>query len=279
MKKAAIFGATANLERIRLIQESYDIVFATDNDESKYGKMLTDDIMIINKNELYKGEYDYVVITSLTGQNEIYSQLISDFHIEDSRIIRNYVDFPPRARIQFLKSFSQMIYEKNIQGSVCEVGVFRGEFAKEINKYFPDRTCYLFDTFNGFDLRDIKKEIEAGYSSKEPGHLRATSIDLVLSKMIYRENCIIKKGYFPESFDIPNEKFCFVNLDVDLYNPILAGLKIFYPRLLKGGIILVHDYFHPSYKGVKSAVDEFSTNENIELFPIGDGISIAILHN
>lgn len=41
---------------------------------------------------------------------------------------------------------------------MAEAGVFRGEFANEINRYFPDRECYLFDTFDGFDTRDFKYE-------------------------------------------------------------------------------------------------------------------------
>lgn len=56
---------------------------------------------------------------------------------------------------------------------------------------------------------------------------------------------------------LENEKFIFVNLDFDLYLPILAGLQFFYPRLAPGGVILVHDYFTKIYHGVKETVDEF----------------------
>ena len=47
-----------------------------------------------------------------------------------------------------------------IQGSVAECGVYLGDFAYFINKYFSNRTMYLFDTFEGFDVRDVEKEKE-----------------------------------------------------------------------------------------------------------------------
>jgi len=45
------------------------------------------------------------------------------------------------------------------------------------------------------------------------------------------------------------------------------------------GIILIHDYFTEFYHGVKAAVDVFEENlgHKLRRFPIGDGISIAII--
>ena len=68
------------------------------------------------------------------------------------------------------------------------------------------------------------------------------------------------------AIDFPADiNFSFVSLDVDLYQPTLCGLKFFYPRMSKGGVIMVHDYGSP-WLGVALAVDEFS-KENL-LFPI-----------
>lgn len=86
------------------------------------------------------------------------------------------------------------------------------------------------------------------------------------------------KGFFPQSTSqVPNDlQFSFVNIDVDLYQPILEGLKYFYPKMIKNGTMLIHDYFHPYYTGVKKAVDEFCLDLGINILPIGDGISVAI---
>lgn len=37
---------------------------------------------------------------------------------------------------------------------------FRGEFAKYIHRAFPHSKLYLFDTFEGFDQRDVEYEKE-----------------------------------------------------------------------------------------------------------------------
>ena len=36
--------------------------------------------------------------------------------------------------------------------------------------------------------------------------------------------------------------FCFVSIDTDLYKPTYVGLSEFYPKLVKGGVIIIHDY-------------------------------------
>jgi O-methyltransferase len=50
------------------------------------------------------------------------------------------------------------IKKRGITGAVAELGVFRGDFAARINSVFPERKLYLFDTFAGFDERDIARE-------------------------------------------------------------------------------------------------------------------------
>ncbi|WP_394986379.1 TylF/MycF/NovP-related O-methyltransferase, partial [uncultured Helicobacter sp.] len=173
--------------------------------------------------------------------------------------------------------FARECKDKGIEGDVAEVGVFQGDFAKHMNALFADKTLYLFDTFEGFDKRDLDSESRDVTEYFSEGHLGDTSIELVMSKMPNPSKVIIKKGYFPETAaGLENERFCFVNLDPDLYEPILAGLEFFYPRLSRGGVILIHDYFNSAYPGSKRAVDEFCTKHNIFAIPIGDDISIAV---
>lgn len=46
--------------------------------------------------------------------------------------------------------------------------------------------------------------------------------------------------------------------------------------MIKGGIIIVHDYFSSDFTGVKEAVSIFEKENNIMPLPVGDSISIAI---
>ena len=101
-----------------------------------------------------------------------------------------------------------------------------------------------------------------------------------MGKMSHKENVIIKKGYFPQSVigdkNLENESFCFVSLDADLYKPILEGLKFFYPKMVKGGVIVIDDYYSQLYSGVKKAVDEFCEEYGINILPIGDELSVSL---
>ncbi|MEQ9230847.1 MAG: TylF/MycF/NovP-related O-methyltransferase, partial [Cyclobacteriaceae bacterium] len=41
------------------------------------------------------------------------------------------------------------------------------------------------------------------------------------------------------------------------YAPTFSALNYFYPKLAKGGVILIHDYNH-TWAGLRQAVDEFA---------------------
>ncbi|HMN32842.1 MAG TPA: TylF/MycF/NovP-related O-methyltransferase [Chitinophagaceae bacterium] len=179
-------------------------------------------------------------------------------------------------RISNFELVVQEIQEKNIQGSVAEVGVYQGEFAKYINLAFPQKTFYLFDTFQGFDKKDVQHEQEKNFSTGTQ-NFQNTSIECVLSKMPFPEKCIFKKGYFPDSLDGLEDTFCFVSLDPDLYKPIYDGLKYFYPRLQKGGYIFVHDYNNEYYAGAKQAVRDFCQENQIAYIPITDSWGTVVI--
>ncbi|EAH4913677.1 TylF/MycF/NovP-related O-methyltransferase [Campylobacter coli] len=253
-----------------------------DNDERKWGKDLqitigneTLHFPIKSPKEILKTEFDEIILATMVGYEDNLKQL-EDYKIPKHKIKHIHLWKKLIPRIQFLESFAKECKIKNLDGNVAELGVFQGEFAKKINEFFPNRTLYLFDTFEGFDERDLKSETN-DVKENGIGHLNDTSIEIVMNKMLYPKNVIIKKGWFPESaVGLDNEKFCFVNIDTDLYEPILAGLEFFYPKIVKGGVILIHDYFNKGYPGVRQAVSEFCEKYNLNSFPIGDDISIAI---
>lgn len=275
--RAVVFGAASSSEAIyKKIKKEYEIVAYCDNDKTKWGRVI-DGVSVLEPALILNLEWDEVIIVSFTALDAIKSQLL-DMGISEDRINTKYVSSEMRARKQFVCNFATIIYDKQIEGSCAEAGVFQGEFAKIMNEKFPDRYLYLFDTFTGFDARDIKYEEKNNFSDAEEGYLNLTSEALVLSKMKFPKKCIIKKGYFPESAIGINEKFCMVNLDMDLYKPTLEGLRFFYPLMTHGGIIMIHDYFSEGYEGVNMALKEFlkEINESIVPFPVGDGVSIAI---
>lgn len=160
------------------------------------------------------------------------------------------------------------ITTKHVPGDIAELGVYQGDFAKVLNRAFPDRVLYLFDTFDGFDARDIAGDQTRGYSDGS-GDFR-TSVQIVLDKMPFPDQCRIQGGWFPDTAAGIEGPFAFVSLDADLYDPLLAGLQFFYPRLNPGGFVFVHDYNNAGYGGARKAVEHFAATTGVRYVPIPD---------
>jgi len=104
-----------------------------------------------------------------------------------------------------------------------------------------------------------------------------TSISAVLQQMPFPAKCQPVKGFFPESAKGIDDKFVFVSLDADLFEPIYSGLQFFYPRLVKGGYIFIHDFNNDLYKGSRKAVEQFCSEQNIGFVPLPDSGGSAII--
>ena len=75
---------------------------------------------------------------------------------------------------------AQRIVEKKMPGFIAELGVYRGELAATLNRLFPDRTLYLFDTFEGFSQSDLSDGQEEKHPRAAVGDFQDTSLDMVL---------------------------------------------------------------------------------------------------
>jgi len=189
------------------------------------------------------------------------------------KIDENYFDY---IRLSTLELISYEINKNNLKGNVAELGVYQGKFARYVNQYFPGRSLYLFDTFEGFDTRDVVSEQQQDLSSASQD-FSDTSVKSVLKQMPFPANCIPVKGFFPQSAKEINDSFVFVSLDADLYDPIYSGLQFFYPKLVKGGYIFVHDFNNDNYKGARKAVEQFCFEQGIGFIPIPDFGGSAII--
>lgn len=175
-------------------------------------------------------------------------------------------------RIKTFQLVADEIKIRNVRGQVAELGVFRGEFAKYINKAFPDKKCYLFDTFEGFrdeEAESEKKQGNCGDTFIE--YFKSTTMQKVMEVMPFPEQVVCKPGLFPESLNGLEDSFSFVSIDVDFEQSIYDGLSYFYPRLCEGGYIFIHDY-NSELKGVKNAVIKYerAIGKNLAKLPIPD---------
>lgn len=86
-------------------------------------------------------------------------------------------------RLATCRQIAEEIRRRDLPGAMAELGVYQGEFAEELNRMFPKKTMYLFDTFTGFDQRDIGS---VDGKRAKAGDFSDTSAEAVLSRMPYR---------------------------------------------------------------------------------------------
>lgn len=207
------------------------------------------------------------VAKRLWGKRIVFTQAMA-YDTVSSNMYSEYKKQVDYIRHRTIELIAEEIKKNNIEGDIAEAGVAWGDCSWIINGAFPDRKFFLYDTFSGFDKRDIEIDQNHNYTSNEffeSMHYFKNSnfktpdeqIEYVRQRLKYPENVVFRKGYFPET--ATNEKdrcFAFVSLDMDLYQPILNGIEFFYPRLNKGGYMMIHDYNHKEMQGVKKAVAE-----------------------
>jgi transketolase len=166
-----------------------------------------------------------------------------------------------------LESYNLSKYVKKtneLDGDIVEVGVLDGGTAQILLKYkSPNKKIYLFDTFEG--LQDTIVDKDGTYLHNT---LFATSYGGVVELFKDNQDVSITKGYFPETDEILNDvKISLAHLDVDTYQSTLNCLNYLYPKMVSGGVFIIHDWINnPQVTGVKLAVDEFLMDKSEKVF-------------
>lgn len=277
-KRVVLFGAGGVGRRLfDLLSEEADVevIAFVDNDSEKHGSEYRQ-IPIFSPNKLKELHFHKLFYATQMGFGELDDQL-EQLGVSEIEIDKAYIETITQARCLSLQRSAELLAQNNQQGAVAEAGVYRGEFARLVNRVFPERKLYLFDTFDGFDERDIPFEDKD--SLTRASHFKDTSIDCVRAKMPNIRMCEFREGFFPTTAKGIDDNFIFVSLDLDLYKPTYEGLLFFWPRMVSGGCIFIHDYFLPAYPNVSKAVSDFESTLDVKVpkCPIGDDLSLALI--
>lgn len=155
--------------------------------------------------------------------------------------------------------FSLARYASQLDGDLAECGVYKGGTALMLSRLLtsvsPRKNLFLFDSFEGLpDASAADNHYEGG----EFANTSAESVATLLSEFGFAQ---IRKGWIPQTFkNLEDKRFAFVHVDVDLYQSALDCCAFFYPRLVRGGVMLFDEYGFPSTRGEKDAVDEWCAN-------------------
>lgn len=159
--------------------------------------------------------------------------------------------------IRYTIKFSQTNEYNFIECGVGE-GITAYFSLKEIsqNQKITKFSMHLYDAW------DTIKQEQLLESEKELFHsYKALNIEQTKKNLSEFSNyTVYHQGYIPESFDIlpkPPNSICYLHIDLNAVKPTLACLEFFFPRLVKGGVILFDDYGSITYNDTKLGVDKF----------------------
>jgi len=161
------------------------------------------------------------------------------------------------------------------QGSILEIGSYRGGGALHLSNACPKRKIYVCDSFQGFET--LHPNLDKSF---DMSMFVATSKQAVgrLFESRQRKHEVID-GFFPAS--CVGRKIApvsFVHLDVDIYKATIESLVYLEKKkILMNKPLIVLDDFHRTAEGVNQAVAEFTgANKNWTSFPLFPGQGLLI---
>lgn len=213
---------------------------------------------------------------------EHFSEDIPATSVETYRKVKAYTMTSPE-RIFSLCDAVRYIHENNIQGDVVECGVWKGgsmmAVADTLLSLNDDgRHLHLFDTFEGMapptendvDIGGMKAEqllLTSDRAQEDSVWCRAGldtvksavgSIGYPADKIHYIQGMVEQTvpQYVPE-------KIALLRLDTDWYESTRHEMEHLFPRLVRGGVLIIDDYGH--WQGARKAVDEYIRQHGIRI--------------
>jgi hypothetical protein len=151
-------------------------------------------------------------------------------------------------------------------GVVVECGVWRGGMIAGIAEVLgPERTYYLFDSFEGLPPADTDKDgqraVDRWSDQTHPfGILKAEMefADAAMRRAGARSYQLIK-GWYKDTLSgfVPLAPIAVLRLDGDWYDSTMQCLESLYPRVQEGGLVLIDDYY--AWDGCPKALHEYLT--------------------
>jgi hypothetical protein len=176
-----------------------------------------------------------------------------------------------------------------VRGARAECGVYRGATAlllchalRAREPAYRGEDFYLIDSFAGtsastrHDLIPVRGEDGAvQMQAFFPEARTDTSPELVRGYFSEFPDARICAGWVPAVFaTLPERDWAFVHLDLTLYEPTLASLDYFYPRLGAGAALLCDA--SPFCPGARKAWDEFCSRHDVAYVTLGYGETVLV---
>ena len=194
---------------------------------------------------------------------------------EAAKATNPWPNFTLMWRIHVVCWFSE--YARHLDGDFVECGVNTGAYARAIVDYInfnaTGKTFYLLDTFQGIDSAYVTEE------EKKAGILNYKYRDTYqeVLETFKSFNTVIIKGSVPETLpDCRVDRICYLSIDMNNMVPEIQAAEYFWPKVVRGGVLLLDDYGFPMHHKQKEAFDKFAAERDhvVLSLPTGQGIII-----
>ena len=182
-----------------------------------------------------------------------------------------------RAELAVIIRELQKALAAGVDGDVVELGCYVGTTSLFLQRLLAGtgKTLHVYDSFAGLPPKVAQDASPAGEQFKQ-GELLATKAQLIKHfKQAGLPLPVIHKAWFEQLTvgDTP-EKISFAFLDGDFYTSILASLRVVWPKLTPGAVVVVDDYHTEALPGVARALKEWSRDHS---FTVRTEASLAII--
>jgi len=188
-----------------------------------------------------------------------------------------YLSSKPDRIAKMISHYELFKLSEKIPGEIIECGVFKGasfsRFAafRELSKNSLKKKIIGFDTFGKFPKTFFQKDNQArkkfikiaGESSISKNQLLG-----VLKKKKITKKIELVEGDITETIPKylklnPKLKISLLNLDTDIYEPAVTILEHLYPRISKGGVLILDDY--KVFPGETKAVNDYFKGKRVSI--------------
>jgi len=171
-----------------------------------------------------------------------------------------------------------VLFEKSaeVEGDIVECGVFKGasfsRFAMFRKLYgIEDKKLIGFDAFGVFPETSFQADFELRdkfIATDGAEGISVSQLLRVLNKKKCDKNVDLVEGNIcktvPEYVEKnPDLKISFLNLDVDIYEPSKTILDYLYPRISKGGVLVLDDY--NQFPGETKATNDYFKDKDVTI--------------
>ncbi|HEU0008589.1 MAG TPA: TylF/MycF family methyltransferase [Verrucomicrobiae bacterium] len=174
-------------------------------------------------------------------------------------------------RMNNLQECVEDVIRKDVPGDLIETGVWRGGaciFLRGILKAYGvrDRRVWVADSFEGLPVPNPAKYPADTGDIHHTIRQLAVSIEQVQSHFakygLLDEQVKFLKGWFRDTLpSAPIDRLAVARLDGDMYESTMDGLTHLYPKLSRGGYLIVDDY--GAVPACKQAVEDYRRTHNI----------------